>query len=396
MSDLPAYERDPYLRELATRVVERGEDGGRPYAVLADTVCFPEGGGQPCDHGRLGDTAIVDVQNAGGAIRHYLASPAAAGDTVVRLDWARRFDHMQQHTGQHLLTAVAQDRFGWPTTAFHLGAECCDVELDAPALDAARLERLENEANAEIRAARPVATRRVSRAEYAALAVRTRGLPAGHTGDVRLVEIAGLDTNTCGGTHLRSTAEIGCLKLLGSEPMRGGTRVFFATGGRVLRRLGKHERRNAALRALLGAPDGELAAVAEVRLEELRRTEKALRSTEGELAAALGGALAAAADAVVEAHWPGRELPFLQQVGRAFVAAAPAKAALLTAGDDSGACFVVAAGAAAGVDVLALGRDVAAALGGRGGGAGTLAQGKAPSLAGRAEALRLLRAAVGR
>jgi Ser-tRNA(Ala) deacylase AlaX len=391
----PAFERDPYLRELATRVVEFGEDGGGPWAVLADTVCFPAGGGQPCDHGRLGDTAIVDVQNAGGAIRHYLAGPVPAGGVVVRLDWARRYDHMQQHTGQHLLTAVAQDRFGWPTTAFHLGAETCDIELDVPGLDAARLDRLEEEANAEIRAARPVTARRVTQTEYAAATVRTRGLPAGHTGDVRLVEISGLDCNTCGGTHVRSTAEIGCLKVLGSEPMRGGTRVFFAAGGRVLRRLAAHERRGAMLRALLGAPDGELAAVAEAKLAELRRTEKALRAAEGELAEALAAALAAAAEAVVEAHWPGRELPFLQQVGRALAAAAPAKTALLTADGDSGACFVVAAGAAAGVDVLALGREVAAALGGRGGGSGRLAQGRAPSLAGRAEALRRLRAAAG-
>jgi alanyl-tRNA synthetase len=395
MHGLPAYDRDPYLRELAIEVVRCGADGDRPWAVLADTVCFPEGGGQPCDLGWLGDVAVVDVQRVEGEIRHFLAAPVAAGAVALRLDWERRFDHMQQHTGQHLLTAVAHDRCGWPTTAFHLGAATCDVELDVAGLDGGQLERLECEVNGEIRAAREVAVRRVSETEYAALAVRTRGLPVGHAGDVRLVEIAGIDRNTCGGTHLRNTAQIGCLKVLGTEPMRGGTRVFFVAGDRALRRLGAHERRAAALRTALGAPDEALVATVELKLEELRRTEKSLRVAESELAGALAATLAARGGTVVEAHFEGRELPFLQQVGRALTAAAPASLALLTAGADAGACFVLVAGPQTGIDAQALGRQVAAALGGRGGGSGVMAQGKAPSLAGRDEALRALRTAAG-
>ena len=108
--------------------------------------------------------------------------------------------------------------------------------------------------------------------------------PAGLAGDLRLVEIEGIDLNTCGGTHVRTTAEIECLKLLGTEPMRGGTRVFFVAGGRALRRLGAHERRAAALRAALGAPDEALVTTVELKLEELRRTEKSLRAAEDELA----------------------------------------------------------------------------------------------------------------
>jgi len=388
-----AYEREPYRRELVAEIVRTGIDRDRPYAVLADTVCFPEGGGQPADHGWLADAAVVDVQWAAGEIRHYLTAPVAAGTATLRLDWQRRFDHMQQHTGQHLLTAIAQDRHGWPTTAFHLGAEVCDVELDVNALDGARLAALEEAVNAEIRAALPVAPRRVSEQEYATLAVRTRGLPAGHSGDVRLVEISGIDCNTCGGTHVRCTAEIGCLKLLGTEPMRGGTRVFFAAGGRVLRRLAAHEERSSALRALLGAPDGGLVEAVRARLEDLRQAERRLRATEEELAAALAATLAAGDGVAVDAHFDGRDLVFLQQIGRRLAAAAPGKAALLTATAGAESCFVVAAGPQAGLDVQTLGRRIAAALGGRGGGSGLLAQGKASSLAGRDEALRLLREA---
>ncbi len=391
MALIPEYEQDPYLRELDTEVVRVGVNDERPYAVLADTICYPEGGGQPADRGRLGGVEIVDVQRVEGEIRHYLSAPIATGPETVQLDWERRFDHMQQHTGQHLLTAVAQDRFAWPTTAFHLGDAVCDIELDAGALGEGRLDALEDAVNAEIRAARPVAARRVSQEDYAKLSVRTRGLPAGHSGDVRLVEIVGVDRNTCGGTHLRSTAEIGSLKLLGTEPMRGGARLFFIAGGRVLGRLGRHERRNAELRVLLGAPDSELVEVARAKLEELRQQEKRLRALGEELAAATATALAAGAGTLVEAHFDGHDLPFLQRLGRGLVAASPAKVALLTASAGADACFVLVAGESTALDVQAAGRRIATALGGRGGGSARLFQGKAASLSGRAAAIDLIR-----
>ncbi|HSN56827.1 MAG TPA: hypothetical protein VLT32_19310, partial [Candidatus Sulfomarinibacteraceae bacterium] len=139
----PAYHRDPFLAELDTEVVAVGEEGGRPYAVLADTVFYPEGGGQPADHGRLGDVAVLDVQAIGGEIRHFVDAAVSPGPVHLELDWPRRFDHMQQHTAQHLLTAVALRDFGWRTTAVHLGPEISDIELDVPQLERAELDRLE-------------------------------------------------------------------------------------------------------------------------------------------------------------------------------------------------------------------------------------------------------------
>ncbi len=255
MSAVPAYERDPRRTELLTEVVATGTDEGRPFALLADTILYPEGGGQPSDRGVLGETPVLDVRSGPDGIRHYLAAPVAEGPVRLRLDWDRRFDHMQQHTAQHLLTAVAQDRFRWETTAFHLGERVSDIELKAPKLPPEGLRALEDAVAAEIRAARPVTARRVPPEEVARLPVRTRGLPEGHVGDVRLVEIEGLDLNTCGGTHLASTAEIELVALVSTEAIRGGTRLFFAAGGRARRRLAAHEERNAALRKLLGAPD---------------------------------------------------------------------------------------------------------------------------------------------
>ncbi|MGZ6988830.1 MAG: alanyl-tRNA editing protein, partial [Thermoanaerobaculia bacterium] len=291
-SDPPAYEREPYRTTLDASVLASGDDAGRPYVVLDDTILYPEGGGQPPDHGFLNDVEVLDVQKKGGEIRHYVAAPVAPGPARVRLDWDRRFYHMQQQTGQHLLSAVAQDRFGWQTTAFHLGPEVCDVELDVRSLSPANLETWEEAVAAEIRAAHAVRPRRVTLDEFRALPVRTRGLPEGHAGDVRLVEIEGVDLNTCGGTHLSNTAEIEVVALLSVETLRGGARVFFVAGRRARRRLAHDEERNAALRKSLGAPDAGLVEAAKAKLDQLSETQRALRRAEEEL-------IVAAADAAL-------------------------------------------------------------------------------------------------
>jgi alanyl-tRNA synthetase len=390
MTDVLAYERDAYRTVLDTEVVGGGEEESRPFVLLADTILYPEGGGQPADRGSLDGAPVSDVQRRGGEIRHYVQARIPCGPARVELDWPRRFDHMQQHTAQHLLTSLAQDRLGWPTTAFHLGPQVSDVELDAPHLVPEQLRRLEEEVAAEIRAARPVSARRVTPEEMAGLPVRTRGLPSSHTGEVRLVEIAEVDLNTCGGTHVRSTAEIEAVCLLGTEPMRGGPRVFFVAGGRVRARMAAQEERAAALRALLGAPDAEVVPAAEQHVTAERDLRRRLRAVEEELADALAADLAARPAAVAEAHFEGKDGGFLQHVARETVRRAPCKVVLLTSTTSGGALFCLAAGDALGCDLAALAHQVAADLGGRGGGTGRVFQGKASSLEGRGAALETL------
>jgi Ser-tRNA(Ala) deacylase AlaX len=392
MSELPAFEREPYMTQLETQVLRVGEEGGRPYAVLADSILYPEGGGQPPDHGFLGSVAVLDVQKRSGEVRHYLEAEAAQGPVTVQLEWPRRFGHMQQHTGQHLLTAVARDRFGWEITAFHLSEEVSDIELDTPGVTGDQLRQLEEAVAAEIRLARPVTCRRVTAEELPTLNVRSRGLPEGFQGDVRLVEIQGLDLNTCGGTHLRSTAELETMCLLGTEPVRGGTRLFFVAGGRVRARMAAHEHRNAALRHLLGVPDPALAGAAAARLEQLRDLEKRVRLVEDELADALTSAWAGQPEAVVEHHFEGKDAGFLQRAARQLVAKAPGKTVFLTASLGGQSFFLLASGDASPLDTTALGKEIAVLLAARGGGSGRLFQGKAGSLEGRAGALARLRA----
>jgi Ser-tRNA(Ala) deacylase AlaX len=391
MSQPPAYERDPLLASLETRISHAGDEQGRAFVVLEDTIFYPEGGGQPCDLGTVNGRPVLDVQKRDGEIRHYTERALPVGPASLVLDWARRFDHMQQHTGQHLLTAVAQDRFQWATTAFHLGASVCDIELDTPGISPAALERLEEAVAAEVRAHREVGARWVSREGYTQEQVRSRGLPEGHAGDIRLVEIAGVDLNTCGGTHLRHTGELEALKLLGTESIRGGTRLFYVAGGRTRHRLGAHELRTAALRALLGAPDDELVPSLQARLDQSLALEKRLRRTEEELAESLSAGLAARPEALVEAHLEGRDAGFLQKLARGVLALAPAKAVFFTTEVAGQGLFLLSAGEASTLDVPVAGKAVAAALCAKGGGSGRSFQGKAPSLAGRAEALACLR-----
>ena len=395
MSELPAYERDPYLTRMESRVLAVGSEGGRPFAVLADTLLYPEGGGQPADHGLLDGVAVTDVQKRDGTALHFLARPVEPGPVTVSLDWRRRFDHMQQHTGQHLLTAVAQDRFGWATTAFHLGDEVADIEVAAPRVAEADLARLEEAVAAEIRQARPVRCRRVAPEALPDLGVRSRGLPEGFQGEVRLVEIEGLDLNTCGGTHLRSTAELEALCLLGTEQLRGGTRIFFVAGARARARMLAHERRTGALRTLLGVPDAGLAAAVAARQEQHRELEKRLRGLEDELGEVLAEALAARPGILAEQHFEGKDLGFLQRTARLLLAKAPGRTAFLTATLAGQSCFLLASGPASPLDAGALGRELAGLLGAKGGGSGALFQGKAGSLAGRGPALARLRAAAG-
>ncbi len=390
MHDEQAYEREPYLTELLVEVISVGDEEGRAFAILDDTILYPEGGGQPADHGSVGDVPVVDVQRVDRDIRHYVDRPIEPGSARLTLDWSRRFDHMQQHTAQHLITALADAQHGWETTSFHLGEQRCDIELNTPLPDTASLARLEDVVMGVVRSNRRVNARRVSPAEVGTLEIRTRGLPSGHQGSVRLVEIDGIDVGACGGTHLSSTAEIEAVKLLGVEAMRGGCRLHWVAGGRVRARLGGHEARARQLRAQLDAADEDLVDVVAGRLERLKTAERRVRRVESDLARQVAHRLGGADTPVVEAHFDDANAGFLQLVARHLAVAAGARIAFLTASDAGEHFFLLATDADSSVQLRGPGAQVAELLDGRGGGSGTLFQGKAGSLNRRCEAVALL------
>ena len=389
MVDIPAYERSPYLTHLEARVLRWGESDTGRFAVLDDTVLYPEGGGQPSDRGTLNGAPVVDVQSVDGEIRHYLSERVGGSQVDVELDWGRRFDHMQQHTAQHLLTAIAQDRFGWSTTAFHLGRSTSDIVIDAANVSDGELIDLEEAVAVEIRAARSVTATRVTLEDYQQMDVRSRGLPEGHQGSVRLVSIEGIDVTTCGGTHCSSTAEIEAVKLLRTDSVRGGTRLPYVAGRRVRESLGRELDRSADLRRLLGASGDDLVDLTSSKLAQLKDAGRTIRSLEEELAVFEAARLVGRGERVIIAHWPSRDLPFLQRVAGEIRRSASDRVALLTAGEEQGS-FVLVAGDDAGIDVPTVGAEVAALLEGRGGGSGGIFQGRGRALSRMEEARQLL------
>src|SRR5262245_4896908 len=181
----------PHLERLRTRVVQAGTAEARPHVRLDETIFYPEGGGQPADHGSIEAASVVDVLSRGDEVWHLLDRPLAEGEVDAVLDTARRFDHCQQHTAQHLLSAILLDRHGLPTTSFHLGAAYTAIEVKGQVSRDA-LRTFEREVNLHVREGRRVTTRWVLPEALASLPVRSRGLPEGHRGPVRLVEIEGL------------------------------------------------------------------------------------------------------------------------------------------------------------------------------------------------------------
>jgi len=388
------YETDAYARTLDTVVVRAFEDSGRHCVVLEDSILYPEGGGQPSDRGRIGSANVLDIAKGRDGDKHIVDRALEPGPVSVALDWVRRFDHMQQHTGQHLLTAVAHGSFGWATTAFHLGPELCDIELDAPQITPQQRHDLEEAVMGEIMAARSVTASWVSLEEYKTLNVRSRGLPDGHQGDVRLIEIKDMDVNTCGGTHLASTSELECVKLIGAEPAPGGSRLIFVFGKRVRARLDAHEQRNHALRTILGRPDEGLVAAVEKHISLEKELERSLRSADEELAALYAKTFTAENKTFLTHHFENKDATFLQKVVRQLLDAASDRLVFLTAEKDGGAFFSLAAGNTCGADVPRLGREVAAILNGKGGGSGRQFQGKFTDLGKLAEARAILDTAV--
>jgi alanyl-tRNA synthetase len=227
------YYDDPYRVRFAARVVERLDWDSQPAVVLNRSAFYPTGGGQPHDTGRLGGVAVLDVveREEDGAVVHVLAAPLAEDEVEGEVSWARRFDLMQQHTGQHILSAVFLERFGANTVGFHLSDEYATIDLDRAPLTPEALAEAEELANETVFADRPVVARFVADDEVVGLPLRK---PLAHEGPVRIVEIPDLDCSACGGTHVGGSGEVGLIKITRSERRGDETRVEFLCGGRAL------------------------------------------------------------------------------------------------------------------------------------------------------------------
>ncbi|MCL4506670.1 MAG: alanyl-tRNA editing protein, partial [Chloroflexi bacterium] len=209
------YRDDSFLWHFSAHVCERVLHDGRPAVVLDRTAFYPTSGGQPFDFGSLNGVPVLEViERDDGEIVHVLGATLEADEAQGEIDGARRIDHMQQHSGQHVLSGAFVTTANLDTLAVHIGAEECTIDLPATRLPPAALERAEDEANRIVFEDRPVIVRELSDAEAAALPLRK---PPRVSGRIRIVEIEGFDWSACGGTHVRSSAQIGVIKSTRAE-----------------------------------------------------------------------------------------------------------------------------------------------------------------------------------
>jgi alanyl-tRNA synthetase len=380
------YYLDSYLTSFRARVVHVSPDASpdRQRVYLDRTAFYPTSGGQPFDTGRLAGLEVIEVIDEGDRVAHVLGGPLTQIDEIEgTIDLARRFDHMQQHTGQHLLSAVLLEMFGAPTVSFHLGAESCTIDVaqaDARTLAPAQLREAERRANQIVFENRPVVISFQHSSED--LGLRK---PTEREGEVRIISIQGLDRSACGGTHVRATGEIGAILLRKLDRIRGNLRIEFLCGGRAVARARDDFEALSEIARVFSASLDDAPAMVEAQREKLQETDKTRRRLATELAASNGRALFAetppGADGIRRVL---RRVDALSDESRteaqSFTSSGPAiflavalnppsvlLAASLGASKDSG----IQAG-----DVL---KRALADAGGRGGGNASLAQGSLPS-----------------
>ena len=369
------YYTDSYLHHFSARIVERSPDGRTVY--LDQTAFYPTSGGQPFDIGSLSGVPVIDVVDEDDRIAHRLATPAPPADAVdAVVDWTRRFDHMQQHSGQHLLSAVFEELYRLKTVSFHLGSDSSTIDLEGVPVDASVLAAVERRANQIIYENRPL---HVS-FEHAA-AVQGLRKPSEREGTLRIVSIDGLDRSACGGTHVRATGEIGAILLRKTEKIRQASRVEFLCGARAVRRAHADYDALAKAAQLFSAPPDEVPAAIAAQLEALRAAEKARKKLELDLAAYQGKEL-------YDATTPGSDgfrrvtrrlekgsVDELRAIAQNFTARE--KSVFLAALNDPPS-VLLAVSADAGIDAGKAVKEAITAAGGRGGGTPRIAQGSVP------------------
>jgi alanyl-tRNA synthetase len=270
------YYTDSYLTTFSAAIVERSEGGRRVY--LDRTAFYPTSGGQPFDTGQLSGVRVLDVVDEDDRIAHVLEGPLPSGTVSGTIDWPRRFDHMQQHTGQHLLSAVLADRFGYQTVSVHFGTESATLDLDAGALSPEEIRRAEADANALVTENRPVQ----AGFEDASTATRLRKAVE-RSGTIRVVTIKDLDRSACGGTHVRATGEIGSILIRRAERVKQHVRLEFLCGQRAVARARADFDILSALATASSAAVADLPGVYDKLRGELKSAEAARRAIEEEL-----------------------------------------------------------------------------------------------------------------
>jgi len=370
------YYSDSHLIEFEARVVDVTERvSGWTAVVLDRTAFYPTGGGQPSDTGMLNRSRVVEcIDDGDNGVLHVVQGVAPARDAIVRgrVDWARRLDHIQQHTGQHILSQALVTLFKAPTRSFRVMEASCeiDVELNNPTTE--MIERAVELSNNVIWEDRAIAILNVTPAEAAELPLRKE---SAREGELRLIEIEGFDLTPCGGTHAYRTGEVGMIAVRSWERAKGLTRIEFVAGVRALADYRKANKTARDVAALFSTGRDDVPRVAAQLVEENKELQRRVRVLE-EIAASVEAEklLATARDGVVIGVFDGHDAESLKKLAHALTAH-PGTIALLGSRDKDTARLVFARSADAIGDMSALMRDACTMLDGRGGGKPEIAQG---------------------
>ena len=379
------YYHDSFLYEFDAVVVDAVSTNGRPALILDRTAFYPTSGGQVFDTGwivsdgkKIGVAEVAEDDD--GAILHLVDDVAAIGKgSAVRglIEAARRRDHMQQHSGQHVLSAAFVRLFNQPTVSFHMGVEACSIDLDTKALTAAQVEAAESLANEVVTQNRAVEIRFVTREEAVGLGLRK--LPPAEWDQLRLIEIHDFDLTACGGTHVAATGQVGCILLRKIEKVRQGFRVEFVCGQRAVATARQDYAKLSEAAGVLSAHIWDLPQQIRKSQEEIRFSRKAGEKLMEELADLLAARLLAeaapeGARIVIVRTFPDRDLSFVKLLAQRLTRQSRNVVALLaTVSDSPGLVFAQAPGQP--FDMGALMKEALARLGGRGGGSKDMAQG---------------------
>jgi alanyl-tRNA synthetase len=372
------YYTDSYLTTFDARVLERAEGGRRIY--LDRTAFYPTSGGQPFDTGTIAGVAVGDVVDEGERVAHVLtqALPESVSAVTAAIDWARRFDHMQQHTGQHLLSAVLAELFGRQTVSVHFGAEASSLDLDTESISHDEVVAAERRANELV-----VENRAVTVSFEEAATPGSLRKASAREGTLRIVSIHGVDRSACGGTHVRATGEIGPVLIRKIDRVKRQVRLEFVCGLRAVRRARADFDLLSRLAQALSASLDDVPALVESQAERLRAADAQRRKLETELHAYRARLLYDAAtpdEGGIRRIVQRRENGSLEELrGLAQAYSALPKAVFLGAVDDPPA-VLLAASDDAGVDAGRALKGVLTAVGGRGGGSPCMAQGSLPGV----------------
>lgn len=370
------YFTDAYRQRCDAVVISSTPAGESFEVVLAETVFYPTSGGQPHDTGTLGGCRVVDVVDREDiGVVHVVDGPLEVGAPVTgAIDWTRRFDHMQQHTGQHVLSAAFESVCAARTESFHLGTASATIDLHR-LVSPQEIAAAEDKANRVVWQDREVRVRFVSADEAAALPLRKE---SGRSGTLRLVEVLDFDLSACGGTHVARTGGVGVIAVTGWEKFKGGTRVEFQGGGRVLARVRELRDAFAATGRVLSVSPVELAPAIERLQGENKALGRLVRGLQEQLAVHVAAGLVAAGTpvngrTVVAEALSGWDAAGLKAMASAVATTPGACAAMFSA--STPALVVVARAADVAVDASAVLKALVGRFGGKGGGKPDLAQG---------------------